>query len=314
MLWKKLKKAARDFFVDAGPPKDTTLWDVFSRHQRLAREALPLQPHESAAATLLYPKTAALLFDRIWIAATIIDAQTPREILFSPSAYSALQYAFSSGSQDMSLRRRVETSIEQDSAAMESQFFKNIDDIQRTLGHPVVPIYQSARAFCATYRPGAKEMLVLAMNRLPLVNEGALDWEQVMEVRADVASRDSIRRFVRWADETLVGQPEAVLASEIEARLNKYTDALKKHGLKTRVEMVASILDITPKLQVAAAAAAARYAGVADFLTAGAAGGALIVGDIAIKLAKVLVAYDEGLSKLRSEHAEVAFLAGSRTG
>ena len=306
-IWRRLKKTARSIFADAAPKKDVTLWDVFSRHQRLAREIQPLQPHETAAATLLYPKTAALLFDRLWIAATVVDSDAPPQILFTQSQYSGLQYAFSGGA-GLSLRENIERSVKEDGGETEAQFFRNIDDMQRALGRSVVPIYRSGQAYSAAYTAGAKEMLALAMNRVPFLSESALDWEQVMDVRADSESRDSIREFFRWADETLLGKPEAVIADEIRIRFERYRKALKKHGVATRVESLAALLDVGPKAIAALGAAAAHYAGFSGFLAA-TASGALITAEMSVKLAKVLINYDEGLSKLRSQHAEVAFLA-----
>jgi hypothetical protein len=308
-IWRTLKKTAKSIFADAAPKKDTTLWDVFSRHQRLAREIPPLQPHETAAATLLYPKTAALLFDRLRIAATVVDPDAPLQILFSESQYSGLQYAFSGGA-GLSLRQNIERSVKEDGGETEAQFFRNVDDMQRALGRSVVPIYRSGQACSAAYAAGAKEMLALAMNRVPFLSESALDWEQVMDVRADSESRDSIRQFFRWADETLLGKPEAVIADEIRIRFERYRKALRKHGVATRVESLAALLDVGPKAIAALGAAAAHYAGLSGFLAA-TASGALITAEMSVKLAKVLINYDEGLSKLRSQHAEVAFLAHS---
>ena len=106
----------------------------------------------------------------------------------------------------------------------------------------------------------------------------------------------------------MIGKPISVVTDEIGQRFDCYKSALKKHGIKTRVETLSSLLDLTPKMAAFGTAAALHFAGLGDFLAA-VAGSGMTIGDILMKMAKVKIAYDEGLSKLRSEHPEVAFLA-----
>ena len=303
-LWRKIRKTVRTILGNGSRgTQDKTLWDVFARHQRLAKEVSPLQPYETAAATLVYSKTAAILFDRIWIAVNVWDPEAPKEVLFASPGATGLQHIFNDPVPGISYTRGLQMRAVDE----EIQFFSNVDTIQRELGRPIVPLYASKMAYCKTYSAGKKEMLALAMSNLPFIKESSLDWEQVMEARRDKKSRDSIRRFFQWADESMIGKPISVMTDEISQRFEDYKEALRKHAVETTpINTLSAIIDATPKM--GAVAAAVHFAHLGDFL-ATVAGSGIAIADIAIKMAKVRLSYEEGLSKLHSEHREVAFLA-----
>ena len=175
-------------------------------------------------------------------------------------------------------------------------------ELQHTFGSPVLPLYGSESARDAEYQPGDSRIIVAALRELDVINEAALSWEQVLEFRRDKASRASYRRLVHWLDGEMAHKPTGFVVDEIGVRLDSYYAAIRKHGLKTRVGVLATLIDAKVLASAAAAAGGSAVAGH-PFLGM-VAGGTVVFG-------KALLAFAQGSLELHDivrDHAEIAFV------
>lgn len=149
-------------------------------------------------------------------------------------------------------------------------------------GIPMVPIYEFTESRDCEYQEGDREAVVTTVSSLEIVDEEALKWEEVLEFRADEENKRKYKRFLHWLDKEMVSKSKSFVEDEISIRLEDYEKALKKHGIKT---VVGEVSEVLAGGGLIAALSEPKY----GLLTVG----ALTIGKLVIKIAKVLLDYDD---------------------
>jgi len=285
------------------------------------RFGTPVLPEAGAdiAVCIDFEKTAALFFDYVWWPPTDRDAP-PKEII----AYGAtdeevfLQILFILGNNGIEVDK-----FDWDAIARELyqanphgpfiRFAKHsrqghwLHSISAALtsmhGLRAVALYGSRAAQEKEYSAGSHEVIVTAMENVSLVDEGALRWEQVLEVRADRKARANLRRMRHWLDAEMIGKPASYLGDAIAGKLEDYNWALRKHGIETVSGTVSSLFEPGFVTAASAALTGLSLAGGSAWATFGSLG--LITGKIAVSVATRLVELEE---RKRGKDCEVAFV------
>lgn len=278
----------------------------------------PLLPHpgESLAISIMKPKTAALAFDKVYRIPLIrAEDQVPDEIafygatapevLFNGSILSMLVLE-SMGKSDTQLTKLINEKRLTDSSdgSCERQTWRFLcSQLDQAIGTRPTIFYHSPRNLKLEFRDGAREVLSASINDVALVNEKDLSWEQVKEFRNDTETRAKYRRFVRWVDKELQTNSTSELEDIIAIRLDNYSWAMKKHGIKATLGSISCLLD--PKFLSAASAgvAAAGYAGGGWW--AGLAAAGLTVGRAAVSFGTAMV---DGIDESRKTDYEIAYV------
>ena len=155
------------------------------------------------------------------------------------------------------------------------------------LGCAVTPVYSSKVSHNEEYAVGSYGVVAASLMDLELVDEDNLKWEQVLQFRQDVKSRENYRRLVHWLDIDMVGKPTTVVVEEIGIRLEAYRAALKKHGIQTRMGMMEMILDSHGLLSATAAgiaSASLSQNALITGITAGGVGTLVVLGKVAMRI------------------------------
>ncbi|HEX7152398.1 MAG TPA: hypothetical protein VF618_12995 [Thermoanaerobaculia bacterium] len=284
------------------------------------------RPDETAAVTFTAPKTAALCYDRVWAG---IRYDIPAGVGFR-GASSKEKYVMATGDLlDMfaDLRANGDADTRELAAKVSSiaaaSFFDTVspgdaepskvlehitrgiaDGLIAEYGIAVVPLYDSRESRNADYQAGDRSVVVATLSNVALVEEEALTWEQIVELRRDATMLRHFRRLMHWLDAELVGKSSSFIQDEIANRLEEYEAVIKKHGFTTRLGMLESVLDSNTLLGGSAAVASLSYA--ADFNWALIGGGAVLVGRAAVSIAKATINARE---LRRTTHPEIAFVA-----
>ncbi|MCK4829557.1 hypothetical protein KA005_78250, partial [bacterium] len=125
-----------------------------------------------------------------------------------------------------------------------------------------VPIsYTSIKDRDMEFQRGDYSVLSSCFTNLTIVDEEALEWEQVIEFRMDEEARKKYRRLTHWLNKEMLGKPREFIEDEIAIKLEDYTLALKKHGLKTLVGSLSVTFDHRALIASSATAAGMAYAG-----------------------------------------------------
>lgn len=168
---------------------------------------------------------------------------------------------------------------------------------------PVVPAYASISSRDADFQPGSDSVVVGALSDLEVVDEDELTWEQVLEFRRDKTVRADYRRLTHWLNTEMAGKSSGAVVDEIGVRLDRYRAALTKHGLRSRLGVLSSVLD-------ARALATAAAAGVGPSLAAGPIWGGLAAGSVLVGRVVLTLGQSKlDLLQLQQEHREVAFVS-----
>jgi hypothetical protein len=283
--------------------------EVIHDFKDIAKRSRRLSPSERAVVTLTQPKTAALLADRVWTAASDADAniafgwELPMEIRFR--ALFAVIHLFERAPSAPASVPVSQSELERFLADLERDLARGFQD---ATGATVLPLYSSTARRNAQYCSGDQVGLVSIVDNMNIVNEEQLTWAQVAEFRRDEAARAAYRRFVHWLDAEMVGKTVEHITEEVAQRLERYEWALRKHGIETVVGVLSSMLN--PKSLVATSSA-----GIAVNLIAGmpiwsliTAGGVLI-GQAALSLTSVLLERRD----IQMAHREIAYVQEVRT-
>lgn len=86
------------------------------------------------------------------------------------------------------------------------------------------------------------EAIEVCINFIPEVLEDRLDWQQVLDMRADKESIMKLRKFKNWVITDLSGKTEKEIIASLEQTLDEYTFALRKHGVLTTIGGLSTIL------------------------------------------------------------------------
>ena len=125
-----------------------------------------------------------------------------------------------------------------------STFSRRISEsIGTKYGIYVPTIYPSRKNQMLEYRPGDYTVLLTCLDDLKIVDEEKVTWEQVNEFRQDAEAKKLYRRLINWLDKEMVGKSATFIEDEMSFRLDKYSWAIKKHGIKTVTGALWSIVD-----------------------------------------------------------------------
>jgi len=277
-----------------------------SMQRRFGRAVLPA-PHENMAITIGTPRTCALFFDRVWYPPVWGDAEAG-----NIGAYGAtdveiwIQLGMLFTYQGLNIMRAgpelLATPLGK--LALRGPMERAMADCLRsTKSVNAIPVYRSENSRDQQYAPGATEVLVAALNSVPLAVEKALSWEQVRELRADKNARRKLRRMLHWLDCEMLGKTPEHIACEIDQRVEAYEWALRKHGINTMIGSLSSMLDV--KSLVTAAAAFVTVASAGKNVLASIAAASILVTKGALTAATRLVEREDAK---RGLGAEIAFV------
>lgn len=259
----------------------------------------PLQTGETAAVTLSRPKTAALIFDRVWGQPNDIGfaLEAPLELaMYLPSLLDLLADPKS---------RKEPSNPSEDPPALIAQISseKILAEIYRRAGLHVVPVFENATFRKTEYTHGNQAVLLHTIDNLDIIDEQSLEWDQVHEIRKDQPSRIALRNLSHWLDKEMVGQPANYISDELALRLDNYQRAVRKHGVKTVVGALQQV--ITPQYLAGASAVGAAV----DFIMKQPffsllASGAVVLAGATLSLAEILLRRED----VDLEHREVLYI------
>lgn len=293
---------------------------------------------ESLAIALTCPKTAALGYERVWT----LDTRTPSSIILPVPSYFAwivcFGILFAQSIQDVcddkpdpvtTTPEQFAGYVAQKLAAMEpegirselaelgqSQVAASMDQLSRVIAREfhcdhslhAVPVYHAIEDLNKEYKAGDHSIIIAALADLPVPDEQSLSWEQVLEFRRDHSCFLKYKRLAHWLDANMPDFSLSYVRDELTIRLADYDIALKKHGVKTVLGTLTSLVDSRALLGGSAAIASLSYA--IDREWALVAGGAILVGRAAVSVAKALI---DGQEARAQNHPEVAFVAELRS-
>ena len=300
---------------------------AFELARKFGAKRLPGR-QESAIVTWHYPKTAALLFDRVWVP---LANQAPDDIGFFAASKEEVEIvamgflgnaALEMGNFDLELRARRTLASRANKALSASERNSTIapkveNILQRSISEVLskqlkrhIPChYDSEVALNAEYKHGKTELVLATLNNLHIVQESKLDWTQVRNLREDQESRQRYRRFVHWLDKEMAGRPVDFIKEEILERLDSYAAALQKHGIETKFGAL-SVLIESKELASTALAGAVGWAAAGGSMTAGVLTiGATAAAKVVLEIGKRKVALDD----VRSGAKEIAFVHELKT-
>ena len=172
-------------------------------------------------------------------------------------------------------------------------------------GISAVPLFHESSHFYNFLPEGESSALEIVISKIPVIDESKLSWEQVMEVREDSKSQNSLRRFrVFLANNYSDKTPEYVKDSILKL-LDDYEAACQKHGLELASSTLKNVLNSKSLLSTLSIGAAALLLGQPGVAAASLlAGSAIEIGKASIDIA------EKNVNFLSSQSAnEVAYLA-----
>jgi hypothetical protein len=235
-------------------------------------------PGEFAAVSVTNPKTAALVYDRVWGLA----GEVPEGIRFGGLSESEIHLA---AQQVIEWIKRGRPKIPSGSVG---EFYHAFDrylhaptahshatslwaaSLSRTFAAEVsnrflcasIPVFGGQSAADEQYRRGERSVIWATISDLQIVDEDSLQWNQVLEFRRDVATRKKYGRFIHWLDANMIGRDQAFISDEVSQRLDDYTWAIRKHGLKTMAGTISALLDEKSLLAVGSLVAGGALLGL----------------------------------------------------
>ena len=303
--------------------------------RKLLVPAKPLEPAQLAVVALQNPRTAALCFDRVW---SLSPEDCPDPIRFNTGSDAELFAALSASATGVTLPWRVDigamqralftapledfperpiprmvlmllglgTLVSEDHAnapIVEAITLTICEATSNSIGRPVLPVFSAIRQRDVAYAPGDREVILASIRELEVVDEDLVSWEQVVDFRRDAATHRDYRRLVHWLDCNMVGRSRNYVIDEIGTRVERYREALHKHGLKTRLGVLGSLVDAKALVATAVAAGSslAQENRSGDYLELR-----------ATFFGRVMLTVGEARLELRdvhAEHAEIAFVA-----
>lgn len=261
-------------------------------------------PGQTVAVTLKGIKTAALLFDRVWCLPNMEDGP-PKSIAVFGATELELLFATLSMFPDP---RHGPGGVFED---FDNTPISNIgkmglrafaEALFATHRIATTSVYDSTEELETEYKPGRKDLILHTINGSKLIDESALSWPQIAEIRRDDEARRKLRRMHTWFDTAMVGKPTSVLADSIATKVDDYEWALKKHGISTVTGALSGLLD--PAF-IAAAGAVTGLAYLTSDFWAGVSGLSLTLGKVAVSVTKARLDLEDAK---RGANSEVAFI------
>ncbi len=108
-------------------------------------------------------------------------------------------------------------------------------EFSRINGFDAIPIYDSKKTFETDFAPGKQVAYQAILSSIPIVIENELSWDQVIEFRKDPASVRKYRDLKIWLQDGLKADSVSHAEDIISKKIDDYTWAIEKHGIKTRL-------------------------------------------------------------------------------
>lgn len=274
----------------------------------LSENTKPVIPGEEGIISLLCPKTAALLGDRVWLTFAGAEKQLDFSCGWSTPMEVRLAALLVFGRSDDGLFPEAITDDDVELTGPGEQFLTFTEgelaqDYAKVTGAHMIPLYQSTQERQRDYQPGQQAVLISVVQNIDIVSERSLTWEQVSEFRSDGEARTAYRRFAHWMDKEMVGKSATYIIDEVSHRLERYEWAVKKHGLKTVLGALERTLDAKSLIGSAAVTAsieAVLHTPLLSLLS----GAGLLVGNAAVKAAAHMIEKKD----IAMEYRDVSFV------
>jgi hypothetical protein len=274
--------------------------------KRFLTPTLPLKG-QTVGVSIDRRKTAALFFDRVW-AEPISDNQPPRDVVVYGATDIEIwgQILIWGVKEGWWTQKRARLFFREAGLAPIPDSVPVVRAIAESMSRKYMlsatPVFDSEDARNEQYQAGRYEVILAAIENVPIVIEDALTWRQVKQFRADAEARRKYRRLVHWFDRELVSKPVPYIADEIAERLHAYENVLNKHGVKTGIGVLSDLL--APGFIASASAAAGIAGATAGGVSATLTGLSLAIGRVALTVASRNIDLDDNLAT----HGEVAFV------
>lgn len=290
----------------------------------------PIVPGDQVGIAFRSPKTAALAFDKIWAPfrhmevtefgkapepdrMQIVMRTTENYVPPSIRCYhGSVEEAFVLGHLHAAIIRGLAEAIGShgqsptiDGIRLDLERFL-AEVLSEGLSANVVPMFLDRKEREAQYREGNRSDVVQVLSTLPIPVEQNLEWEQVLEFRADTVARTKYRAFVHWLDEKMVGRSFSFIQDAIHLRHYEYKRALRKHGIQTKVGVLERVISKKGLLgRVADLGAAAVSAVAGERVLAALFGlGTLALGESSVAVAAEKLDRDD----MDDEFLDIAFV------
>lgn len=259
-------------------------------------ERIVLPSESESVAISVKVKTTALCYDRVWATS---DQVVPKEVRVWGGSTAELDGRGLAADFNIKTNRAPiaamvgpeDKKLEMMKATTDYGLGLLLRTIARSFSEkhrvPMTPVYDLASDRASAYQEGKYQVVTSMLSNLEIVDDGMLNWEQVLDFRRDEEARRKYGRFLHWLDKEMVGKSQNFIEDEITQRLEDYEWALKKHGIKTVLGTVEEALD--GKYLIPAGVFTMAGHPALGFLAAG----VLIGGKIVAKLLQTKLDYDD---------------------
>lgn len=181
--------------------------------------------------------------------------------------------------------------------------------IQEKLRIPAVAVYDNLHNYENDFQIGsdrkttARQVVLISLTNLDIVDEKSLTWEQVSEFRKDKVLQGKYRRFLHWLNAEMVRKSEDEIQNEIGRKLDDYEQTLRIHGIKTikgTLQWVLSGKPLAKSLAVGGGFAALTNSPLGAFLV----GGGYLVKEVAFHIWESSLE----LLQLEAKHRDIAWV------
>lgn len=249
-------------------------------------------------------KLAALLFDKVFLSRELVGIHNiPKEICFIDNDLEERATDIMDRYVLHAVRDEVPAIIGSSDTYADQIYVNSILLSAKHFKIPITPLFESGSSIDNTFLKGSSAVFQASFEKMPVVINDKLDWEQVLEFRNDKKSLKEYRDFRIWM--SLLPQDISVSGASdlIEQKLEDYESALHKHGIQTRLGVYSSLFELKDTLPVLLAGFATHSMTDNSFYTALVAGsvilGKLLVHGQSRKLA---------LSEVQKNNREIALI------
>lgn len=260
-------------------------------------------------------KRAALFYDRIFVSEDSLCKDylpdVPTEISFSCNFFTHIHLIEVLSEILDSVRKQQEADRPFNDQVItdvikEISIKPSIVALQKA-GYSISPVYSEEPAFNLDYPLGSAAVFQAAITNIAEIVESETSWDQILEFRQDPKALDLYRTFRLWATDAVNAESVSHAQDLIEQRIADREWALRKHGFKTVVGSMSSILSWDGLAMAAGGAGLTAYLASPNWAAISA--GAVIVGKAAVWMAQ---RYIEREDLKRSKNPEVAIICEAR--
>jgi hypothetical protein len=280
-------------------------------HERFGKPLYP-KANESLVVTFDKPKTAALAFDKVYRTPALIEP-FPEEVGFYGATdiekgwwgmgllyLVAYQLGIKTDLEIFNDEREIDYDIPE---AERNNLRFLCSQFPKVFHQTPTILYSSKNNYNCDFQIGKEHVLMAAISNVAMVDEKELDWKQVLEFRKDINSRIKYQRFMRWLDSEMLTCSPRQIEDNISIKMDDYQYSLKKHGIKTMLGTVSSLIDTKFIGAVSAATAATALAG-GELLTA--------LTPLSLMLGKTIITFSnmfiDSMDEARKENYEIAYI------